>query len=224
MEVAQSSASFGTLVDLMMTVSYVDGQFHPREREFVQRYMDSTLLVIEQGGGSRAQWQRYFSELYPRIDTEVSRIARDDAGGLTKRALGLVQGLSAPDRAIALELIGALIHADGGISPAEQKLQHELSALVHGAARGFGPQAKTIVNKKANPLVVQPMVWNELTSVTSQLLDPIEQTLSPHPVERQSQIQWDYRLLQAAILAWERQRQTGNGRLAGLTDIGQLPP
>jgi hypothetical protein len=222
-EVAQSSASFGTLVDLMMTVSYVDGSFHPREREFVQRYMDAILMTIEQGGGSRPQWARYFAELYPKIDAEVSVLARDGTVGLRKRAIELLQGLSVPDRGIALELIAGLIHADGGISAAEQQLQHELTAVVQRAAR-MGPNAKTIVEKKkSSPIVVEPAVWKDLTALAHPLLDPLEVTLSPHPVERQAQVEWDYRLLQAAMLQWDRQRRTGNGRLVGLTDIGQLP-
>jgi hypothetical protein len=222
-EVAQSSASFGTLVDLMMTVSYVDGAFHPREREFVQRYMDAILMTIEQGGGSRPQWARYFAELYPKIDAEVSVLARDGTVGLRKRAIELLQGLSVPDRGIALELIAGLIHADGGISAAEQQLQHELTAVVQRAAR-MGPNAKTIVEKKkSSPIVVEPAVWKDLTALSHPLLDPLEVTLSPHPVERQAQVEWDYRLLQAAMLQWDRHRRTGNARLVGLTDIGQLP-
>ncbi|HUS29873.1 MAG TPA: metallophosphoesterase family protein, partial [Kofleriaceae bacterium] len=142
---------------------------------------------------------------------------------LRKRAVALLQGLSVPDRGIALELIANLIHADGGISPAELQLQHELTAVVQKAAR-FGPNAKTIVEKKkSSPIVVEPAVWKDLVALTHPLLDPLEHTLSPHPVERQSQIEWDYRLLQAAMLQWDRQRRTGNGRLAGITDIGQLP-
>src|SRR5690606_35316514 len=34
----------------------------------------------------------------------------------------------------------------------------------------------------------------------------------------------DYDLIFQAILAWERQRARGNGRLVGITDIEQLPP
>jgi hypothetical protein len=227
---AQSSASFGTFVDLMLTVSYVDGAFHPRERDFVNRYVDSVLLTIEQSASTleqraqlRGTWKRYFDELYPRLDAEVAMLVREDASKLRPRALGLLQGLSAQDRAVALELISALIHADGAISPPEQSLHQELTAFVQSAGRSFGPQAKTLVDKKARPLVVEPAMWKELTAVSHPLLDPIEQTLSPHPVERQAQIEWDYRLLQQAITQWNWQRQTGNGRLAGLTDIGQLP-
>jgi hypothetical protein len=70
---------------------------------------------------------------------------------------------------------------------------------------------------------IQPSVWRELVGYSHPLLDPIEQTLSPHPIERQAQIEWDYKLLQNAILGWQRLRASGTGRLQGVTDVGQLP-
>ncbi|MDQ3370250.1 MAG: serine/threonine protein phosphatase, partial [Myxococcota bacterium] len=72
-------------------------------------------------------------------------------------------------------------------------------------------------------LVVAAPVWHELAALTHPLLEPIEQTYSPHPVERRAQVEWDYQLVQQTLAHWDRQRTAGSGRLAGLTDIEQLP-
>ena len=55
------------------------------------------------------------------------------------------------------------------------------------------------------------------------LLDPLEQTYSPHPRELQAQVALDYQLVSQAMIAWHRQRTVGTGQLTGKTDIGQLP-
>ena len=36
------------MVDLMLTVSYIDGVFHQREWAFLEHYVDSVLVMIEQ--------------------------------------------------------------------------------------------------------------------------------------------------------------------------------
>jgi hypothetical protein len=74
------------------------------------------------------------------------------------------------------------------------------------------------------PVIVAPAIWRELAAVSHPLLDPVEQTLSPHPIERQAQLEWDKKLLQNAIRNWQRLRATGTGALVGVTDVDQLPP
>ena len=40
----------------------------------------------------------------------------------------------------------------------------------------------------SRPLTVLPAVWNELKALSHPLLDPLETTYSPHPIELQSQL------------------------------------
>ena len=245
---ADDASTFSAIVDLLLTVGYIDGLFHQRERAFVRQYVDSLLLVIEQSGQSatieeraslRGAWRTYFDNLYQRLDAELSLLAEEvqplGTEGyvptrLRVRAVTLFRGLPAADQAIALEVILALVHADGMVSAHEQSLYDELTA--HFAAASVSPpQQQTLLNPtdqakpggKVAPIILAPQGWHELVALAHPLLDPIEQTLSPHPVERQSQIAWDYQLVQQAINNWQRQRQTGTGALTGITDIGQLP-
>src|SRR4051812_45232162 len=120
------------MVDLMLTVSYIDGVFHERERAFVDHYVDSTLVMIEQSAvGSPedrarlgATWRDRFGELSRRLESKISVLAQEViAAGtdtyigsrLRLRALTLFRALALPDQALALELVNAIVHADGKI-------------------------------------------------------------------------------------------------------------
>ena len=242
------TARFSTMVDLMLTVSYIDGVFHQREWALLHSYVDSVLAMIEGAAVGtpddraklRNAWRAHFEELYSRLDAEVSVLAQEvmAAGNdtyvgsrLRVRALTLFKRLSPADQAVALELIVALVHADGQITKNEHDLHLELQQLfavkpvvkVPVAA----PSARTLVDAPlppVHPLIVMPNGKKDLAALSHPLLDPIEQTLSPHPVERQSQVEWDYQLIQRASLQWQRQAALGANRLSGITSIDQLAP
>ncbi len=238
-----SAARFGSMVDLMLTVSYIDGVFHHREQALLQHYVDSVLALIDRSAvGSlddraalRGTWRAHFDELLRRLQREVAVLAEEVMAAdtdtyvgsrLRVRALTLFRALSVPDQAIALELINALVHADGQITNNEHHLQKELHGLF--AARPApvqtaSPNAKTLTGANKSALSVRPPVKKELVALSHPMLDPIEQTLSPHPMERKAQIEWDYQLLQRAMLQWQRQSALGANRLSGIASIDQLP-
>ncbi len=240
-----SASRFGSMVDLMLTVSYIDGVFHQREWAFLQRYVDSVLAMIEQStigsaddrAALRGVWRARFDEVYRRIEAEVSVLAQEvmAAGNdtyvgsrLRVRALTLFKHLPPADRGMALELVTALVHADGQITQNEHALQqelHKLFAAPSAAPAVAAPRTREPVDTKraAAPLVIAPYATQQLAALSHPLLDPIEQTLSPHPIERKAQIEWDYQLLQRAMMQWQRQRALGANRLSGITAIDQLP-
>ena len=234
------------MIDLMLTVSYIDGVFHQRERALLERYLESVLAVIEQSAvGSPADrtklrdaWRTHFDVRFAKLEQEIAVLAeevmaagRDTyvASRLRVRAVTLFREMSAADQSTALELVTALVHADGRITHNEHNIQQELHGLFTQKpvrAPVAEPTARTLVNAKrvATPIIVTPYGRKDLTTLSHPLIDPIEQTLSPHPIERKSQIEWDFQLIQKAILAWNRQRALGANRLHGVTDIEQLPP
>lgn len=234
MEVA---SQFGSMVDLMLTASYIDGVFHPREWALLQKYVDSVVAMVEQSavgsGEDRARWRAHFADEYQKVEAEVAEVVgAGDASSIARRlharALARFKTLPHADQATALELVTAIVHADGEVSKSEQELQQQLHDAFSAkpAGKSFGPNATTVVGadrKTSAPITVTAHAWPELTALSHPLLDPIEQTLSPHPVERKAQIEWDYNLVQQAILAWQRQRAVGANRLSGITDIEQLP-
>lgn len=233
------------MVDLMLTVSYIDGVFHHREQAFLQRYIDSVLVMIEQSAvgspADRAQlrgvWRSEFDDLFRHLEAEVAALAREVmasgsdtyvASRLRVRALTLFRNLTAPDRALALELVTAVIHADGQITNHEQALQQELQRLFSAPPASVpiaAPTTPTMVDPKraAGPWTIAPHTRKELVALSHPLLDAIEHTLSPHPVERKAQIDWDYQLVQRAMVQWQRMRELGAHRLSGISAIDQLP-
>ena len=222
---------FTAFIDLLLVVSYIDGTIQPGERAFLHGYIESILRWIEQsapspdGANLRAAWAGYFDAVSQRLEAEVAAISLaglDATGPLRARALARFRGLALHDQATALEVVTSMIHADGAVTALEQGLHQELMAAHAAPAAAVQPIAAAQASRAA-PMIVEPAVWRALHTHAHPLLDPLEQPYSPHPVERQAQIEWDHRLLQQAILQWQRLRATGSGRLRGITDIGQLP-
>jgi len=232
MEVPGASAQIAAIVDLLLTVAYVDGQFHPREHSFVHQHLDSVIRMAEQSSGApaperarmREGYQAQLLALFDRTHAEIGKLAAGTmATGdnrLRQRAVTTFRGLAHSEQGVALELVQAMMNADRVITPLEQDLFAELMAHFNA------PTAKTLQRAVANvppPMVVGPSQHNPLKSLGHSLLDPLEQTYSPHPQELQAQVANDYRLVEQAIGQWNRMRAQGNGRLTGVTDIAQVP-
>ncbi len=230
------------LIDLLLTVGFIDGVFHPREQAFARNYLDTAVLLSEQMGGLSAEQQAriratsvaQIDELYRQLAGEVAQINGEvRATGETSfvlprlavRALTVFRRLPVVEQPGALELIRAMMRADGVITDAETRLYDELAAALAKATPPPQPSRITaapgVVTRPA--LQVLPPHWNPLKAMGHALLDPLEHTYSPHPVELQSQLAYDYQVIGNAINQWHRLRAHGHGRLAGISDIGQLP-
>jgi hypothetical protein len=220
---------FSAIVDLLMCVGHVDGAYDPRARAFVRRYVDAVVRTLEQGQADArlsAARRAHFGELEAELgvqlaglaDEEVTVIGAQVPPRLRERALALFHGLGWNDRATVLELVHALVQLDGRISTAERALYEELTSVLAPA-----PPAAAAKPRGAAPMIVAPPAWRPLAAASHPLLDPLEQAYSPHPVERKAQLDWDFHLIRQAMGQWQRQREAGAFRLAGITDIAQLP-
>ena len=233
------AAYVAPIVELLLTVGYIDGVFHQREQEFVQRYLDSVMLMIEQsllGSGPerariRSAWRSHFDAIYGKLDAQLAAlgaevIATANPGyvvtRLKVRALEIVRGLDPLARPIALELVHAVMCADGVVSAPERHLYDELRAYFDTIVPAASSPA-VVVSSATAPITVMETQWNPLKAIGHPLLDPLECAYSPHPQELQAQVAWDYRLIEQAVIQWNRQRALGNGRLSGVQDIAQLP-
>jgi len=216
------------LIDLLLTVGYVDGIFHEHEQAFIRQYLDKLSVHVALGGDVDA-WRSHFDQVYAKLDAELAAlnaevVAIDDGNFINNRlkvrAVTLFRDLTPVDQAAAFELLGALVHADGTVSPAEQQLHAELVAHLHPAPAPApaGPEPSGLVLEITDP---GP---RELAAFTHPMLDAIEQPYAADPVTRAAQVGGDYELIFAAITAWERHRARGNSRLLGVTDVGALPP
>jgi hypothetical protein len=226
---AAETKRFSAIVDLLMCVGHVDGAYGPRARAFVRQYVDTVVRTLEQestDAGLSAARRTHFGELEAELgvqlaelaDEEVTVVGRQVSPRLRARVLALFHGLAWNDRATALELVHALVQLDGRVSTAERALYEELTAALAPA-----PPIAAVEHHGAGPMIIEPTGWLPLSTVSHPLLDPLEQTYSPHPVERKAQLEWDFQLIQQAMLQWQRQRESGAFRLTGITDISQLP-
>jgi hypothetical protein len=234
-----------SMVDLMLTVSYIDGVFHQRERAFLEHYVDSVLVMIEQSSIGTAEertrlrtaWRAHFAERFRQLEAEIAVLGQEImatgsdtyvASRLRVRAVTLFSSLSPGEQVTALELVTALVHADGQITKNEHNLHQELQGLFTATPVRppvAAPHAKTLTGAERTtpPVIVMPFARKPLVASSHPLLDPIEQTLSPHPGERKAQIDWDYQLVLKAMHQWQRMRALGANRLTGITNIEQLP-
>jgi hypothetical protein len=213
----------------LLTVGYVDGIFHHKEHHYIKRYIESL------GGLYGDAHAKELEKTYERLHREVVALREKQPGArFEPKAVSLFRGIAPTDQAMVLELVQGLMHADGLVSQPEAKLYDELCTHFTGPAPQKA-QANTATDMKpppqvvsaqaqARPLTILPPVLMELTAVSHPILDPLEQTYSPHPVERKAQIDLDYQLVHQAMAVWDRHRAVGNGRLAGVTDIARFQP
>jgi hypothetical protein len=247
------------LIDLLLTIGYVDGVFHHRELSYVHNYIDTVLMLAEemsegndeQRAKVRAAYQAQFRTLQAQLELELARLAQElevtpegtyVSPRLTQRAVAILKKLPVAEQQPALELAQSMMHADGVVTGAERRLYDELARAATQVAvappqpvqRGQGaigappPQPGPQPGAAAAPpaprkMVVLPPHWNPLKGTGHALIDPLEQTYSPHPLELKSQLAFDYQLIGVAMDRWARLRSTGQGRLAGVTDVGQIP-
>lgn len=231
----------GAIFDLLFTVGHIDGPLHTTERAFIDKYVDSVLLLVADSAqpgeedSLREEWRAYLAQLCAQLDTELGQLVMEAPEELRSRALTVYRALSGADQETAMELLHGLILVDGDITPPEQDLYTTLLQATHPPAHA-APETTTAQiqalptpggppppEATRGPIGVNAPISLSLVSLSDPVLDPLEHTLSPHPVERKSQIEWDHQLIASAITTWQKQRALGNGRLAGLSVVDQIP-
>jgi hypothetical protein len=218
------------VIDLLLTIGYVDGLLAEGEQQFIKQYLGKLVEHVATDADQVAEWKTHVDEAYKRLDIEIAAlaaevVAADDekymSSRLKVRAVALFRSFKPSDQKVALELFHTVMHTDGSVSPQERELHEELLAYFH--ARPTLP-LPVVLEPPADMLGVEPAVEMPLTASSHPMLDPIEQSYAADPSALHAQLGSDYNLVFQAIGAWERQRARGNGRLAGITDIAQLPP
>lgn len=214
------------IVDLLMSIAHADGVFDPRARGFVAQYVESAVVMREQSVMETREvvaklgtaWRGQFQQVQRELVTEIEVLTPEQ---LRARILAVFGGMAWGDRATALELVHGMLNMTGGITPAEHALYE---ALMGAFAAQSGVPAPAVAKRAGPaPLIVNAPMALELATVSHPLLDPLEQTYSPHPMELKAQLDWDYHLIQQAMLRWQAQRAADANRLAGVRDIAQLP-
>lgn len=227
----QSSSVF-SVIDLLLTVAYIDGRLHEGEQAMIRRYANKLAGHVADPtapDGTVDDWQARFADAYAKFEAEIAGIvaevtSSDDdryvATRLKVRAVALFRSFTPADQEVALELLNVVMHADGEIDQIEKELHDELVAYFRAAPTLVAAQGAP----PADQLAIEPARTLEPLAFGHPLLDQLEHRYATDPAQLQAQLGSDYHLCFEAITAWERQRARGNGRLLGITDVGQLAP
>lgn len=217
------------MIDLLLTVGYVDGLLHEGEERFIKDYLARLVEHVAKPPETLQTWWARVEEGYTRLNAEIAALAAevvaagDDRYTRTRlevRAVTLFRNFSPADQQFALELLRTVMQTDGTISDREQALYDELVTYFEAPRTTPAPSAALATAG----LRIDPPQHVPLASFSHALLDDVEHRYATEPAQLHAQLHGDYGLIFQAITTWERQRARGNGRLLGVTDIGQLPP
>ena len=223
-----TAAHVVSVVDLLLTIGYIDGTLHDDEKAFIHDYLGRLVDHVAHPLDSKEAWRAQIDSVYERLDSEIAAIAAevvaaDDASyvrtRLKVRAVALFRGFSPADQRVALELLNAVVHTDGTVTDAERELHDELLSYFHAQPTLLVPEVKP----PENMLTIDLPIDLPLAAMSHPWLDTLEQPYSADPTTLLLQLNNDYNLVFEAIKVWERQRARGNSRLAGITDVAQLP-
>jgi hypothetical protein len=224
------------IVDLLLTVAYIDGRLAVQEQAFIRSYLEQ---LVDHFGGAPDLRAR-IDAAYTQLDAEIAALAAEivPAGNesgetparsnadkftssrLKSRAIALFHGFSPADQEVALALMDAVARTDGTIAPEEKALHDELRSYFHAEVSLVPPPPQT---PPADLLQIRaPQTLALGTALSHPLLDAIEQAYAADPAQLHAQLANDYGLVFGAITAWEKKRSIGNGWLAGVTRIAEL--
>lgn len=222
------------IVDLLLTIGYIDGQLHAGEAAFIRGYLDRLVEHVGRPTGQTDALKKHVDDCYARLESELAAIGAEVVAAgdrhfmrtrLKVRAVSLFREFSPADQKVALELLDAVIHTDGDVSAQEQELHAELRSYFHAPPSLPAPSLLAPAPVTAAPLpTIEPPQVLPLDASAPPLLDSLEHGYAGDAAMLHTQLHADYNLVFGAIAAWERQRARGNGRLAGITDVEQLPP
>ncbi len=233
MTAADQDAQVFAIIDLLLTVGYIDGRLDQVEASFIKEYIDRVITHVGRTKQVPERWRARVDACYTRLEAEIAAIGAEVVAAgdndftktrLKVRALSLFRTFSPSDQKVALDLLDAVIRTDGTVTEQEQELHTELVGYFHAAPSLPAPGiAAPPLHGTASQLpVVHAPQRLPLPTASHPLLDAVEHPYAVDPTTLRAQLHADYDLVFQAIGVWERQRARGNGRLAGVTDIEQL--
>lgn len=219
------------VLDLLLTVGYIDGLFHTNEQAFIRSYMDRLVERFAESEAARTAWRERIESAYARLAEEVSALAAEVVAAgedtfmktrLQARAVALFRSFTPSDQKVALELLRAIARSDGEVSREEQAMLDQLEYLFRSSPAL--PMQAAVPRQPSHQLLrVEREQTLELGIKSHPLLEPIERRYSSDPALLQQQLAADYELIFQAINRWERMRSWGAGRLVGTTSVDQIP-
>ncbi|HKA86788.1 MAG TPA: metallophosphoesterase [Haliangiales bacterium] len=202
-------------IAFLLYFAYIDGHYDPAEDAFIAR------LAARDPATHRRVLERVTADL-----RELHDEAPRDAGyrafvhaRLQVRCLEIFRALGADQQRRLIAILDAFVQADGRAAPEELRLRDDLVQLLT-----LAPPAHVHAPARGRPMHLGTARENPPKAADHPFLQMLEHAFSPHPVELESQLENDYRLIARALMTWHAQRAAGDGRLSGVRRLADLPP
>ncbi|MEO7093131.1 MAG: hypothetical protein ABI175_07770, partial [Polyangiales bacterium] len=72
-----TAAHVVSVVDLLLTIGYIDGTLHDDEKAFIRGYLERLIEHVAHPLDSKAAWRAQIDSVYERLDGEISAIASE---------------------------------------------------------------------------------------------------------------------------------------------------
>ncbi len=223
----------------LVTFGYVDGDFDQSEKQFVLDYIarlvsnrvDAAMPDGEQAlkAELKAKYTSHFHEEFERTDQFIQDMFNETVSNdedqytfvvtrLKLRCFEIFKSFDERGQESLMDTVDELLMADGVAHPAEVKFRAELSALLEeDLGVEMLEEGDTTV-----PLKVGGMVEMNPRMSNHPIFDKFEYHYSADREELLAQLEGDRNLIRQTEALFDAQRQTGNGRLAGVKKVQEL--
>lgn len=227
------------IIFYLTTFGHIDGDFDPKEREFVRNYI-RTLVEHRAKSSLRdagkqlldetvERYTKHFHEVFEGIDARIQEllaepIARDEdptafvQTKLKQRCFEIFQSFDDAGQEALMGTIDELLMADGIAHPAELQFRGELAALLGS------PVDLEFVEDDAPhaPMRIDGTMRVPAAGETHPFFVPSEIHYAKDGALRQAQVAADRALLDRVMGALDGLRATGNGLLTGKQSVAEL--
>ncbi len=219
------------IIFYLSAFGYIDGDFSFSEKSFVRNHIrtlvekrveDTTEIAdLRTRVEIVEKFVTHFHEVFDAIDENIRSlftevVAQEESledfvyAKLKLRSYEIFCSFSTANQQSLLDTLNELINADGQTHPAEIKFRDELSALLQCPAEVTGTDEDfTDFVHIGQPITLRARSDNH------SFFQAFEQHYAADPSVLHKQASSDYRLLKQVRLQFAKQRETGQGQLAG---------
>jgi len=235
------------IIFYLTAFGYIDGDFDRSEKTFVRIYIRKLVedraaeLMPDEPEDVRAdvvkRFVKHFHEVFEQIDSEIQSLFTEVVADNEKveefvyaklklRSYEIFKSFDKINQRSLLDTIDDLIHADGKVHEAEVKFRDELNALLE---EEFSDELSELldVSMPSREIEITTQEDKQVHAENHSFFSQFEEHYSSDPVRLRQQAEADHSLLVRTMEKFDEQREAGEGKLAGKTDVkefaGQQP-
>jgi hypothetical protein len=212
----------------LVAVAHMDGRFDVTEQMFVREYIDSIVSAAPGTAMQKARMKTRYHAMYQRLahyirNVFAESVAVDDSeqafvgAKLKLYALEMFDGFEPQEQKKLLAMAEGLMAADGVLHPAEVAFRDQIRALLHDRPSEPAPGPIAPTSLKVTPAITLPF-----QGTSHPLLDKLERCYPAKRELRTTPSEADRHLANRAISTLMARGNLGQGKLAGVTNVGDI--